>query len=79
MKDKILRDIKNSVGYSESKNKKEFLSGANVGIHNCELYYNEKLEKILKELESYKRLSNNLDNDLKQIVTIFNKYGSDFK
>lgn len=70
----IINSVKETIGYSEATNKESFMIGANVAFKKSEIYYEGIIKTLTSQMEMYKQSSENVFNDIKTIVSIFNKY-----
>lgn len=70
----IKNAVKDSVGYSEAANKESFMIGASVAFSRSEDFYKSTIEFLTSQLEGWKKSCESVDEDMKTIVKILNKY-----
>lgn len=73
-KQKIERDIKNTVGYNEADNKKDFMVGASVAISKLEAHYESLISSLNIKITLLTKTEQELYDDLTTLTTILNKY-----
>jgi len=72
---KEIKDIvKNTIGYSEAKDKESFLVGSQVAFAKSEEFYINKIKQLTDSLNYYKSAHETTQKDITTIVKIFNKY-----
>lgn len=72
--DTIKGSVKDSVGYAEAQNKSDFMVGASVAFHRSEDYFEGQIKSLTTQLSYAVSERDTLREDIKTIVTIFNKY-----
>jgi hypothetical protein len=72
----IIDSVKNSVGYSEAVNKDSFMVGVSVAFYRAEDYFSNQIASLNSRLEGYKAASEDVDKDMKTLVSILDKYRS---
>jgi len=72
----MINEIRNTVGYMESENKKEFIKGAKMGYDICSNAAWKMIGDTQKHAESLAELLSNREEDLQTLANIIQKYTS---
>jgi hypothetical protein len=70
----LTNETKNTVGYSESTNKESFLIGVSVALSRAEAFYEKRIKDLEQEAEGWERACKSVDNDMRTLATIINRY-----
>ncbi len=70
----IVENAKNTIGYLEASNKKDFITGVQVGFFLVIKEYDKKIEYLENILKAEKSLSSQYHEDLKTLSSIIGKY-----
>lgn len=77
LREKIEKEVKETVGYKEAENKDSFMTGVSVTFTRASEIYEKDIEKLKGILENYKSSFISRDKDLRTISNILNKYSDD--
>jgi hypothetical protein len=78
LRQRIELEAKGTIGYSEAENKESFLVGVSVAFSKTEEHYEREIENLKKQIVGYKSMYENVNNDLKTLASIVNRY-SDYR
>jgi hypothetical protein len=70
----IERQIKNTVGYNEATNKDSFMVGAAIAFVKATTMYKGQIELLQRQLMQQTSEFKTVDNDMRTLVNILNKY-----
>lgn len=70
----IMAKVTNTVGYNETTNKPQFLSGADVAIAKAIEFYDPKIKALTESAEYWKGQYESTKNDFFTLAKILNKY-----
>ncbi len=74
LRERIELEAKSTIGYSEAENKESFLVGVSVAFSKTEEHYEREIENLKKQIVGYKSMYENVNNDLKTLASIVNRY-----
>jgi hypothetical protein len=74
LRQRIELEAKGTIGYSEAENKESFLVGVSVAFSKTEEHYEREIENLKKQIVGYKSMYENVNNDLKTLASIVNRY-----
>jgi hypothetical protein len=73
----LTAEVKDTLGYSESKDKESFMTGAYVAIYKTRQHYSTEIEQLKTQINSYKSMYEETSKDLKTIASIIRQYSTD--
>lgn len=71
---KIESECKNTVGFAEAENKESFMIGVSVAIRKARDHYEKEIQSLKCNLDSYKKMYENANTDIKTLSKIITKY-----
>lgn len=74
--DELLSTAKITLGHAEAEDKKSFVTGAEVGISITKRHFEPMIENYKKALDYEQQRFEELENDIKTLVGILQKYSS---
>lgn len=77
LRELIILEAKDTLGYAEAVDKESFLTGVGVALSKTTEYYDKRIEILNIQIESYKQLYENTVMDLTSLASIIKKYSND--
>jgi hypothetical protein len=76
LRTKIEELAKSTIGYSEAQNKESFMVGVSVAFHKTNEHYSNEVEQLKRQIDMYKSMYENLNEDMKTLTGIISRYSN---
>lgn len=70
----VKNSVKNTIGYHEAENKRDFNTGASIAFTRAEEHFSTLIDHLNKEIQRLKLEAAGYGDELKTIANILNKY-----